>query len=243
MAHEMLPMQPGECKKRDQSMGTYVALSIRKHHIDIQIEYMERYNKELEAKFKKDLNDTEEYYSKQIEDAKNDPEDAETFAEFCFEDKEAIYEFIRTFRHSSIVNLFSFLEVSLNKLCLIVRKAKAINLSPDDLIHKGVIKSQVYLEKVCSIDFPSGCNDWQQIIKLNRVRNQIVHEQGYIKDKTKNPGKKLFNIVKQTDGLSIERDSLIVIEENYFFEVLMNIKTLLDTVYKKMLNSLKDVKD
>lgn len=239
MDQEMPSMPLQKFKKRSRNMGPFIALAIRQHQIDIQIEYMGKYNKELEAKFKKDLNETDKYYSGQILEEKNNPEAAEDISGLCFEDKEAIYEFIRTFRHSSLVNLFSFLEVSLNKLCLIVRKEKAIDLSPDDLKHQGVTRSQVYLEKVCSVDFPSGGNDWQQIIKLNRVRNLIVHEQGVIRNKSKNPGKKTFNIVNETDGLSIERNCSIIVEENYFSKIIVNIKNLLDTAYEETRKTLK----
>ncbi|WP_321415467.1 hypothetical protein [uncultured Desulfobacter sp.] len=230
-------------KSKQRRMGPYIGLTISKHSIDIQIEYMERYNKELEAKFKKDLGNTGEYYSKEMSKVENNPEDAEVYAELCFSDKEAIYEFIRNLRYSSLVNLFSFLESSLNNLCLTLRKEMKIVISPEDLRHQGVIRSQIYLKKVCSVDFPSDGNDWKQIEKLNKVRNLIVHEQGIIKNKKENPGKKTFNVVNNTDGLSIKNDRQVIVEDNYFPKIIRNVKNLLDIVYKETTKALKKYQD
>ncbi|WP_320044963.1 hypothetical protein [uncultured Desulfobacter sp.] len=243
MDHEFSSISLQESKQRHRRMGPYIGLLIRKRSIDIQIEYMKRYNKELEAKFKKDLDDTDEYYSKEMSKVENNSENVEMYAELRFNDKEAIYEFIRNLRYSSLVNLFSFLESSLNNLCLILRKEMKIVISPEDLRHKGVTRSMIYLKKVCSVDFPSKGNDWQQIEKLNRVRNQIVHEQGVINNKKERPGKTAFNIVNSTIGLSIKNDRQIIVEYDYFPHIIKNIKNLLDIVHEETVKALKKYQD
>ncbi|HUX80237.1 MAG TPA: hypothetical protein VMW10_10920, partial [Alphaproteobacteria bacterium] len=72
------------------------------------------------------------------------------------------------------------LEISLNDLCRYLCNSKKLYLSLEDLRGDGTERAKLYLTKACLIDFPESSNEWNEILKLNKIRNCIVHAQGDI---------------------------------------------------------------
>ena len=137
---------------------------------------------------------------------------------------------MKTFHYSTIVTVYSLLEISLNDLCRYLCNSKKLSSSLEELRGKGIKRAKLYLEKVCLIDFPEN-NEWNEILKFNEIRNCIVHAQGDIEDaKSPKSPKKLRNIVANTSGVELENERFIIIDSEYINMALSNTKNLLEIV-------------
>lgn len=227
-------------ERRSQNMSTGISLAIRERMTEIQLNSLRRYNEELETKFKEDLNDTIQHYEKMVSETEKDSDSLEQIAEFCHYDKEAIKEFIKTLRYSLLVTSYSFLETSLDKLCHMFYKRKGISIPPSGLTEKGIDRSKEYLKKHCSVIFPSGKRDWQELKNLNKIRNCIVHANGNILRLKDKESKDLLKVIQDTSGVIAERCRMIVVDETYIPQILTNIENILGEVYQnarlKLLN-------
>ena len=90
-----------------------------------------------------------------------------------------------------------------------------------------------YLSKVCVIDFPKSSINWNEIKKLNRIRNCIVHSDGEIESSF---GKeKLKNIINSTSGLQLRDENEIIVEKEYIERMIDHSESFLLSLYKRAL--------
>lgn len=82
--------------------------------------------------------------------------------------------FPNTHRRSTLVSLFSFYENSLNTLCEVYRDHMSLDVGFRDMADKGITRAKLYLIKIVGLSFPTNSN-WATILKIQRIRNNIVH--------------------------------------------------------------------
>ncbi len=87
--------------------------------------------------------------------------------------------FAQTSINSSIVVLCSYIETGLNALCDAYKLDKEIPLRYLDMRGQGIDRSKIYLEKVIGLNFPSNSQSWAEIRALKKLRNAIVHDEGW----------------------------------------------------------------
>ena len=205
---------------------------IIKSRTENELEEVKQYYEELEYKFQRDKKRLSKRYDKEVGNGKLDPETKYQLDEYFSEEHYIIESiFLKTFRYSTIVTVYSLLEISLNDLCCYLCNTKKLALSLDELRGDGIERAKLYLAKVCLVDFPETGNEWNEIQKLNKIRNCIVHAQGDIEN-AKSP-QKLRNIVANTSGIELENDRFVRIDSAYIITTLSNTKKLLETVYDK----------
>ncbi len=83
-------------------------------------------------------------------------------------------------RRSALVTLFSFFENELESLCKRIRSHDHLKIDLSDLADKGIVRSTAYLEKIVGLAEVRGCQTWQEIRKIQSIRNLIVHADGKI---------------------------------------------------------------
>jgi hypothetical protein len=83
-------------------------------------------------------------------------------------------------RYSLFVHTYSLLERTLLGLAEHIQHAQKLDLSPNDLRDEGIVRAKTYLKKVARIPFPDTAPAWQEILTLNRIRNLVVHNTGYL---------------------------------------------------------------
>lgn len=205
---------------------------IIKRRTDNELEKVKQYYEELENKFQSDKKRLSKRYDEEVGNGKFDAEIKYQLDEY-FSDEHYIIEsiFLKSFRYSMIITVYSLLEISLNDLCHYLRNSKKLALSFDELRGEGIERAKLYLTKVCLLDFPESCKEWNEIQKLNKIRNCIVHAMGDIEN-AKSP-QKLRNIIANTNGLGLENERFIRIDSEYINTTISNTKKLLETVYGK----------
>jgi hypothetical protein len=75
-------------------------------------------------------------------------------------------------RKSLFVFSYSFLEDSLNRLCLILQRAQGIEKSYKG---NGIHHAKNYLKKYINYNFIAQSSSWSQIVLYDIIRNEIVH--------------------------------------------------------------------
>ena len=111
--------------------------------------------------------------------------------------------------NSFIIILYLYIESGLNTLCR-VRYSDArmeqrkknklaekdgkepqqlLEITYKDMTEKGIKKAKQYLEKVFDVSFDSVKEQWDEIIGLSKLRNAIVHDDGFAREKIEKDGK------------------------------------------------------
>ncbi|MDO8335614.1 MAG: hypothetical protein Q7T74_02410 [Candidatus Saccharibacteria bacterium] len=180
---------------------------------------------EIEGKFAKDLDALEKRYkidSKKA--AKLLPQDEDTTWYYADELYRIDRVFRRSFRYSALVTIHALLETSMNSMCMFLQKKHNIGVGLQDIKGEGIERARLYLSKVCGIKFPETSHEWQELQKLNQVRNCIVHTNGDI-SLVISP-KKLKMIVQNTHGLEIEAERYLIIDNSYLTAAISWLRSL-----------------
>ncbi|MBW2035450.1 MAG: hypothetical protein JRI94_18075 [Deltaproteobacteria bacterium] len=108
-----------------------------------------------------------------------------------------------------INSLCGYFEHELDKLCILYRSEKSFKLAFTDLSGKGIDRSANYLEKVAGIDTHKTSKEWNEIKKIQKIRNVIVHQDGRLYDYQENPIKAAIDYVNEMDSLEGEKEVII----------------------------------
>ncbi|OIN06172.1 hypothetical protein BFS86_19340 [Shewanella algae] len=115
-------------------------------------------------------------------------------------------------RKSELISIYTLLENGLNQICSIYEYHLSNPVKLADLSSHGIIdKSKKYLEKVAQINFPSQTSDWEEIKKVQQIRNAFVHRDGLIKSNNQ----EIINYVNRSNYLSLKNQSKVVIEKGF----------------------------
>lgn len=97
--------------------------------------------------------------------------------------------FLKICLNSFVIVLNSYIESGLNSLCDAVysdrtrlnkKKGKEpLKVRYTDMEGEGIKRAKLYLEKVFSVDLHAGEQPWAEIDALRRIRNRIVHDEGW----------------------------------------------------------------
>jgi hypothetical protein len=92
------------------------------------------------------------------------------------------YYFPNLHRRSTLIILFSFLEHQIDQLCELYAHTQKLNILHTDLKDKGIDRSRRYLKKVILLLLDDNSIVWQEIKRIQKVRNAIVHNDGKLVD-------------------------------------------------------------
>jgi hypothetical protein len=195
---------------------------------------LKQYISEIEGKFKSNIQYLSKRYDEEIAGEKIAPDIKCELYEYFAEEYHLIERvFLKTFRYTTVVAVYSLLETSFKHLCHYLCNSKKLPIVLEELRGDGIERAKLYLTKVCSVDFPENSNDWNQLQKLNRIRNCIVHADGNIR-KTKSSNK-LQNIVTNTNGLELYNDRYIQIDLSYIIASIAIAENVLGCMYERAL--------
>ncbi|MFS4418767.1 hypothetical protein [Maribacter sp. 2307ULW6-5] len=125
--------------------------------------------------------------------------------------------FPHNFRASFLIQIISFIEHELKEICEQYEFSKETRYSINDLKgNNDIEKSRQYLTKSCNVNFDNLNPEWQFILMVKRIRNKLVHHQGFVKKVEKDWG--LFNDFNRkkeffdfsTKGELVESPKLII---------------------------------
>lgn len=126
-------------------------------------------------------------------------------------------------RRSALLTVCGYFEHELDKLCLLYQSEKSFKLALSDLNGKGIDRSTKYLEKVGGIDAHKRSNEWNQIKKIQKIRNVIVHQNGKLHDHQGNPIKDVIDYIDEVHSLGGDDDE-VLLKEGFLSHVVSTYK-------------------
>lgn len=148
---------------------------MRRVTMKMQLDELEGYVETVERAFKEQL-EREEKAPKQPPD------------DLSHEELEAFYDsqsnihfslgnaFPSLVRRTAFIHLYSILEKGLLLLCdCAYAHGKLPEPHADNKRDKGIFKAQVYLKSVGGVPFPDQCKEWEEICRMNELRNRYTH--------------------------------------------------------------------
>lgn len=134
---------------------------------------------------------------------------------------------IEIFTKSAIISIYTYLEFFLENFCKKVHKYNKKSISPKDLSGNGIFRSKAYLEKILLINFSSLDSEWDEIVKLNKIRNFLIHSNGVAtSEETKS---KICEAIQGISGVELEEDHLKV-SSGYIEHILSVIEKTLTKI-------------
>jgi hypothetical protein len=111
-------------------------------------------------------------------------------------------------RRSALLTLCGYFEHELDKLCLLYQSEKSFGLGPSDLSGKGIYRSTRYLQRVAGLNIHDQSQAWNDIMKIQTVRNVIAHKGGRLPDP---PDRAVADFMKKITSLSRDDDGEIAL--------------------------------
>jgi len=130
--------------------------------------------------------------------------------------------------NSTFISVYSWFESEFLFLCKYCKEEENLKLGAKDIKGNGYIdQCKKFITKLLDVNLDSLKIEWDEIVKCQRIRNCIVHQQGWIADPLS--GKDLVNFINRTDGIKyttrIEIESIDFIKNfnNLVFKYLTGI--------------------
>ncbi|MBO2675934.1 hypothetical protein I6M53_14935 [Shewanella algae] len=203
---------------------------ILRHEVRSRIEEFRQYTLEIESKFNSDKNSLSNSYSEAIKGLSND--EIREVEDYFSDDYYLIEEIhIGLYRKSTLVSVYSFLENSMNSLCLHLQRSHSYPVELNDLRGEGIVRAKIYLEKLAGIDFTLINGEWSELIAFNKLRNCIVHSEGNIKA-SKN-STQLENIINQKSSLSLRHERHLKVEREYIDAIMTTTEAFLEKLHQQ----------
>lgn len=118
-------------------------------------------------------------------------------------------------RRSALITICTSFECELDELCNNFRERKNLKLSLKEITGKGVERASLYLEKVVGLDMKKETATWNEIKRIQRLRNWIVHQNA----KSPERNSELEQYVACNPYLSVKDDE-IYISKGYLKDVI-----------------------
>ncbi len=184
---------------------------------------------ELERKFSSDSKALKKNYEKHITQTASDAE----FENNDFYANE-IYRienvFLRIFRYSAIVTIYSLFEASKNSLCRLLKQKRHLDVRVDGSRGRGIQKGSMKSRRIA----PESSYECPEIQNLKKIRDCIVHTDGdVLRFRDTKLTRELKNIVRNTSGLTLENDQYLVVEKEYLVSVITLVEDFLQELYEK----------
>jgi hypothetical protein len=127
-------------------------------------------------------------------------------------------------------------EENLNHVCEALKEHKALRLGFSDLSGKGIDRSRKYISNVAGWTTPKNTN-WQELKKVQTIRNLLAHSAGYISDESSG---EIQKIVDESNHLTVEclARNRIILGSEYLENCRLSIESYLSELFR--LNESRD---
>ncbi|MFD4436622.1 hypothetical protein [Bacillus safensis] len=146
-------------------------------------------------------------------------------------------EFEQMNRYSFLIRIHSLLEEYVVEICRFgnEREWHKYNKKNSKKYSKIVMwntltKAGSFITEKLEQQFPCGSEQWRMILKVNLIRNEIVHNGGDIGRSKKYTQVK--NKINKMEGISIGSHNSIILEKDFCFDYLKTVAWFLSNLYR-----------
>lgn len=196
-----------------------------------RLEKFRQYTLEIELKFNFDQNELSNRYTDAVKGLPSDK--AREIEEYFYDDYYIIEKiYIAMYRKSTLASIYSFLEVSMNRICTHLNSKHDYPVDINDLKDNGIVRAKNYLEKLAKVNFNKLNGEWSDLRDFNKIRNCIIHSEGNIKNSRNET--KLKNIINNTQSLSLYEERNIEIDREYIDFIIDRIEKFLEKLHQQV---------
>ncbi|OCH01406.1 hypothetical protein A6D98_02995 [Aliivibrio fischeri] len=131
-------------------------------------------------------------------------------------------------RKAEIIAVYAVLEYQMQQICKSYERELDTQVRIQDLNSNGILdQCKKYLQKVVSIDFPDKGEFWKEVMKVQQIRNVLVHADGYVKD----GNKELLSYIKQSNYLGLDLSGKVIIKSGYSIHCIDSFCAFLTELY------------
>lgn len=159
------------------------------------------------------------------ERTKNDEDDSNYNYDYSNFIREIEFVYLRLHRYASILAVYAYLESSMSEICHQEQQNLRISISAEDLKGEGIVKFQEYLKKIAQLDISKINDSWSHLLKINLIRNCIIHCNGNIENSKKRD--QLIKIISTTKEIETIEGSLINLSPDFVKESIFHVKKFL----------------
>ena len=146
------------------------------------------------------------------------PEQQEEYFDWRYDDIAEVRDsFPQLLRGTSLVALYTIFEDTLFRLCKMVRSDAKVTLQPKDMRGDGIDLAKRFVVKGCNREFPSDSTEWSRIQLFRKIRNCIVHANGYVRADQRVE-------IHMVRGVSLSNQSKVLLEESVLDDFTKDIR-------------------
>ena len=189
-----------------------------------------RFHAETEKAWENKDNETQDKLDKELQE-NHEFQHPDIVDSYAWDLHQNQYKFPNMHRESLVITIFNFLEAKLNELCDIISQSIESKVRLKDLKGQGITRAFSYLTKVAEFDFTTMAKEKIYIDKVNLLRNIIVHNAGYLHDKTE---KSLNTFVSKNEYLSGSPNSSVTLSNGFIHEYINILIDFFDKLDKEI---------
>lgn len=195
------------------------------------------YVQEVNQFIDKEIVTAKEIFQKFSNDIKSDPNSEDEWLEY-FSNTQAKEGLVDIYYDSLIMTLYAFVERKMFFLANYLSQEQTIKVH--DIAGKGIFKYQIYLSKVCGIDFTVIKSEWIKLLGFNKLRNQIVHSEGIRRIPKSNYD--LIQFLKSINGIVLMDEGDVFCYHFSTDDILktfaVSARTIIDHIYVERVQSI-----
>ncbi len=145
-------------------------------------------------------------------------------------------EFRPLLYNSMLLTIYSLFENELVRLCEYSAAIQSSRLLPKDLYGKNFIdQCQRYIENVLEVELAKLKTEWDEITKIQKLRNSFAHNNGILKEGNRDPTTIAF--INNTNGLSLNGETFKIKIKNdeFLIYVIDKLVKYLDSVIDEII--------
>ncbi|WP_017629398.1 hypothetical protein [Vibrio sp. 624788] len=142
-------------------------------------------------------------------------------------------------RRSAILTIIGVFEHEFDQLCQKCFDEFKLEIRLQETGGKGLERAINYLSKVVKADMHKSTQTWQTMLKVVKLRNALIHQDGKAIDQAGNNIAAIFEHCKAADNLTIDDNNQIILHEGYLHFVLEVYRSYIELVNGSLLAKTK----
>ncbi|EGR0395112.1 hypothetical protein FHO69_22760 [Vibrio vulnificus] len=142
-------------------------------------------------------------------------------------------------RRSAVLTIVGVLEHEFDKLCQKCCDEFKLDTRLEDTGGKGLERAIKYLSKIVKVDMHKSTQTWQNMVKIVKLRNALIHQDGKVVDQAGNQIMAIIEHCKAVDSLTIDDSNQLILHEGYLHFVLDTYRTYIELVNGSLLAKTK----